>query len=366
MNQQLQQRLENFSIHEFQHDLIRWYKREKRNLPWRKSQDPYHIWVSEIMLQQTRVDTVIPYYERFMEKFPTVEALANAEEDEVLKAWEGLGYYSRARNLHSAVKEVCKTYNGIVPNDPKELGKLKGIGPYTKGAILSIAYNIPEPAVDGNVMRVLSRVLSIWEDIAKPKTRKVFEEAVYELISKEDPSSFNQALMELGAMVCTPTSPSCLLCPVREHCAAFSEGVQTELPVKTKAKANRHVQMAAIVLEKDGYFYIHKRASKGLLANLWEFPNCETTRGLKTQKHQLKTFLQEKYLLNAEVGELIGTIEHVFSHLTWNISVFIGEILDDSKMNEVIKVTETELAQYAFPVSHQKIFKLAKQYKLSC
>lgn len=243
MNESLHQKLEKVTVDQFQRDLIDWYEREKRDLPWRKSQDPYRVWVSEIMLQQTRVDTVIPYYQRFMEKFPTIEALANADEDDVLKAWEGLGYYSRARNLQAAVREVHESYNGVVPDNPKELGKLKGIGPYTKGAILSIAYNIPEPAVDGNVMRVLSRILSIWDDIAKPKTRKVFEEAVYYLISKENPSSFNQALMELGAMVCTPTSPSCLLCPVREHCAAFSEGVQAELPVKTKAKANKKVQM---------------------------------------------------------------------------------------------------------------------------
>jgi len=364
MNESLHQKLEKVTVDQFQRDLIDWYEREKRDLPWRKSQDPYRVWVSEIMLQQTRVDTVIPYYQRFMEKFPTIEALANADEDDVLKAWEGLGYYSRARNLQAAVREVHESYNGVVPDNPKELGKLKGIGPYTKGAILSIAYNIPEPAVDGNVMRVLSRILSIWDDIAKPKTRKVFEEAVYYLISKENPSSFNQALMELGAMVCTPTSPSCLLCPVREHCAAFSEGVQAELPVKTKAKANKKVQMAAVVLKKEDRYYIHKRPPKGLLANLWEFPNCETHPGIVTQKQQLAQFLQSEYKMDVQINELVGTIEHVFSHLTWHISVFVGVVIDDSNMEHLQSVTEQELENFAFPVSHQKIMQLAKEHQL--
>ena len=212
------ERLDDFDIYGFQNDLITWFEREQRDLPWRKDQDPYKVWVSEIMLQQTKVDTVIPYFNSFIKQFPNIQSLAEAEEDRVLKAWEGLGYYSRARNLQSAVREVHESYGGIVPNTPKEISTLKGVGPYTTGAILSIAYGVPEPAVDGNVMRVLSRILLIKEDIAKPKTRKVFEEVIRDLISKENPSFFNQGLMELGAMVCTPTSPSCLLCPVREHC----------------------------------------------------------------------------------------------------------------------------------------------------
>ena len=196
--------LNNFNIEQFQNDLIGWFEEEQRDLPWRKNKDPYRVWVSEIMLQQTRVEAVKPYYANFMGKFPTLEALANADDEEVLKAWEGLGYYSRARNLHAAVKEVKEVYGGVVPSDVKKIEKLKGVGPYTKGAILSIAYGIPEPAVDGNVMRVLSRILSVWDDIAKPKTRKVFEEIVREIISVENPSYFNQGLMELGALICIP------------------------------------------------------------------------------------------------------------------------------------------------------------------
>ncbi|WP_226671251.1 A/G-specific adenine glycosylase [Metabacillus litoralis] len=358
----VQNKLTSFPIQAFQQDLINWYLAEKRDLPWRKDQDPYKVWVSEIMLQQTRVDTVIPYFNAFITKFPTITALADADEEDVLKAWEGLGYYSRVRNLQAAVREVKETYGGKVPNSPEEISKLKGVGPYTKGAILSIAYNIPEPAVDGNVMRVLSRILSIWEDIAKTKTRKIFEEVTYELISKEDPSSFNQAVMELGALICTPTSPKCLLCPVREHCTAFEEGVQADLPIKSKKKKPKPLQMAAAVLyDNKGNFYIHKRPPAGLLANLWEHPNLEldSVSG-KTYREQLGEFLATEYNIDAELSELSGTVQHVFSHLIWNISVFIGKVKNASD-TQLILVTEEELQKYAFPVSHQKIYQIYKE-----
>ncbi len=360
MGQSLQ-KIENFDIKTFQEDLIGWYIREKRDLPWRKDQDPYKVWVSEIMLQQTRVETVIPYFNNFIKKFPNVEALANADEEEVLKAWEGLGYYSRARNLHSAVKEVAAKYGGKLPDDPKQLGKLKGIGPYTKGAILSIAYNKPEPAVDGNVMRVLSRILLIEEDIAKPKTRRIFEEAAANLISKERPSDFNQALMELGAMVCTPTSPSCLLCPVQEHCLAFSEGLQEKLPVKTRSKSTKQVSIACAVLVQNNDLYIHKRPDTGLLANLWEFPNCEVHTNRIPKRIYLENFLREEYGVEAELSELKGTIQHVFSHLTWNINVYFGKVCSDESMKELEKVFIKDIDRYAFPVPHQKIFALYKE-----
>lgn len=349
-------------IQAFQADLINWFEQEQRTLPWRENQDPYRVWVSEIMLQQTRVDTVIPYFQRFMEQFPTIEALATADEEKVLKAWEGLGYYSRVRNLQSAVKEVHESYGGVVPNTPKEISKLKGVGPYTAGAILSIAYGKPEPAVDGNVMRVLSRILLIKEDIAKPASRKIFEEAVRELISHDNPSYFNQALMELGALICTPTSPSCLLCPVRDHCKAFYEGCQHELPVKTKAKKQRNIQLASIILFDDqGRFLVHKRPSKGLLANLWEFLTVET-HSIQGEKQQLVTFIHDEYGMNIEPQKRLGQVEHVFSHLIWNINVFSGKII--GPVNEQVDlqlVSLDELEQYAFPVPYQKMWQLFLQ-----
>lgn len=350
-------KLEQFNINGFQEDLINWFKHEQRQLPWRVNRDPYRVWVSEIMLQQTRVDTVIPYYERFMEQFPTIASLAAADEEKVLKAWEGLGYYSRVRNLQAAVREVHEQYGGKVPDTPEGISSLKGVGPYTAGAILSIAYGIPEPAVDGNVMRVLSRILLIEEDIAKPSTRKIFEKAVRAIISHENPSFFNQALMELGALICSPTSPSCLLCPVQEHCQAFAEGIQQQLPIKSKKKKQRQVQLAAAVLStEDGKLLIHKRPSEGLLAELWEFPNVEINRTHKNEQQQLSRFLLKEFAVAANLGRFIGQINHVFSHLEWNVHVFTGKIETIEEETARLKlVSLDELQDYAFPVSHQKM-----------
>lgn len=356
--------IENFSIKNFQEDLISWFKAEQRELPWRKDQDPYKVWVSEIMLQQTRVDTVIPYFNRFIEWFPTIEDLANANEEKVLKAWEGLGYYSRVRNLHSAVKEVNAKYGGQVPDTPKEISTLKGVGPYTAGAILSIAYGVPEPAVDGNVMRVLSRILLIWDDIAKPSTRKVFENAVRQIISHDEPSAFNQALMELGALICTPTSPSCLLCPVRNHCQAFHEGVETQLPVKTKKNTQKSVDLAAIIVKnEDGKILIHKRPENGLLANLWEFPNVELHQPFVMERAKISSLFRDSFDMNIKLEKSIGQIEHIFSHLVWNINVYIGTISQEfSESSEWKFISMDEIEMYAFPVSFHKVLKLYKDF----
>jgi A/G-specific adenine glycosylase len=353
----VQNNLEKIDVQQFQNDLIGWFTNEKRDLPWRRERDPYRIWVSEIMLQQTRVDTVIPYYEKFMEQFPSLDEFANADEEKILKAWEGLGYYSRVRNLQSACKEVQANYGGKVPNTPKEIANLKGVGPYTAGAVLSIAYGVPEPAVDGNVMRVLSRILSIYEDIAKPSTRKIFEDAVRKLISHENPSYFNQALMELGALICTPTSPSCLLCPVREHCTAFESGIQKELPVKSKKTKVKDVQLVSSILtDKNGRILIHKRPETGLLANLWEFPNFEILSELKRGQADFLDQLKSNFDVDADLIENLGSIEHVFSHLKWYIQIYSGKITSDVQETSRLKlVSLDELESYAFPVSHQKM-----------
>ncbi|OLN21350.1 A/G-specific adenine glycosylase [Domibacillus antri] len=352
------------NITKFQHDLVNWYEAEKRDLPWRRESDPYKIWVSEIMLQQTRVDTVIPYFNRFMEQFPTIDALASADEEAVMKAWEGLGYYSRVRNLQSAVKEVAQNYGGSVPADKDKFLSLKGVGPYTGGAVLSIAYGLPEPAVDGNVMRVVSRLLSIWDDIAKPSTRKIFEQAVGELMYEEDPSSFNQALMELGAIICTPTSPSCLLCPVQNHCQAFEEGVQRELPVKTKKKADKKVHIGAVVLStNDGRILIEKRPESGLLANLWQFPNVEMPAETNP-RHVLESFVEQEFGVKAAVSSnKVTDIKHVFSHLTWEIDVYTGVIEGDVEKERTQLVEKEKVESFAFSVSHQKIWNHVKGRK---
>ncbi|WP_017728957.1 A/G-specific adenine glycosylase [Halalkalibacterium ligniniphilum] len=351
------EQLRDFDIEKFQEDLISWFEAHKRDLPWRENKDPYRVWVSEIMLQQTRVDTVIPYFQAFMRHFPTIDALAEAEEEKVLKAWEGLGYYSRVRNLQTAVREVKEHYGGQVPATKEEISKLKGVGPYTAGAILSIAYGKPEPAVDGNVMRVLSRILLIEDDIAKAKTRKIFEGILYELISKENPSFFNQGLMELGALVCTPTSPGCLLCPVREHCRAYEAGMQSSLPVKAKKQKPKHKQIAALILRnEEGKVLIQRRPDTGLLAKLWQFPNEETT-SLEKEKEELIHYFRKTFNLTVKIGAHVQTVEHIFSHLIWNIHVYEGMIVDGMVQEEdgVKWVSRQEIEDYPFPVSHQKI-----------
>jgi A/G-specific adenine glycosylase len=357
--------LDGFAVEQFQQDLIGWFEKEQRDLPWRKDSDPYKVWVSEVMLQQTKVDTVIPYFQKFIEQFPTLEALAEADEEEVLKAWEGLGYYSRVRNLHAAVKEVKEQYGGKIPDNREQFAKLKGVGPYTTGAVLSIAYGIPEPAVDGNVMRVLSRIFLVWEDISKTGTRKLFEAIVRQIISRENPSYFNQALMELGALICTPRNPACLLCPVQAHCRAFAEGVQAELPVKTKKTNVKQMPIIAAVLkDENGKVLIHKRSSEGLLANLWEFPNCEAADGQTSQEKQLEAFLKEQYGVKVQLGQPFIALEHAFSHLIWNITVYDGKIAGKFIETEQLKlVDEKEMSSYAFPVSHQRVWQEYKQKK---
>lgn len=348
--------LQNFKSNEFEADLINWFYENKRDLPWRRDRNPYKIWVSEVMLQQTRVDTVIPYFEHFIEQFPTLEALAYADEQKVLKAWEGLGYYSRVRNLQEAVREVCTTYNGQIPNTREEITKLKGVGPYTAGAILSIAFNQKEPAVDGNVMRVMSRILLIEDDISKAKTRKIFEQALYEIMSDKDPSAFNQGLMELGALVCTPTSPGCLLCPVRNHCRAYEAGMETKLPIKKGKTKVTFKELAALILYNDHHeVLIEKRPEQGLLANLWQFPNHET-KELENQKTELKQYMHETYGLQIEMKEKVQTVEHTFSHLKWNITVYEAQVLSGVVNKENTRwVNHETIEDYPFPVSHQKI-----------
>ncbi len=346
-------------IAHFQEQLLEWYDHNQRVLPWRENQDPYRIWVSEVMLQQTKVDTVIPYFNNFMEKFPSIKDLAEAEEEKVLKAWEGLGYYSRVRNLQHAVKEVHEKYEGRVPSDPKLFSSLKGVGPYTAGAVMSIAYELPEPAVDGNVMRVFSRLLCIEEDIGKAKTRKTFEAALPPFLENVPPSQFNQAVMELGAMICTPRSPGCLLCPVQEFCEARMQGKEQILPIKEKKKAAKAREMAAVVLKSpDGRFLFHQREEKGLLAKMWEFPNAGTKQE-EPQAEQVQVFIEEHIGMEAVNIEPVQYVEHAFSHLIWNITVYEAETKDNDvtipEEGHWKWMTLKEAEAYAFPVSHQKI-----------
>jgi len=312
----------------FSRELLVWYDRSKRDLPWRRHRDPYFIWVSEIMLQQTRVDTVIPYFNRFIERFPTIRDLAEAPQEDVVKMWEGLGYYSRARNLQAAAQQIVELHDGEMPSEREHVFALKGVGPYTAGAILSIAFNRPEPAVDGNVMRVLSRYFLIEDDIAKPKTRIGMEKIIPGLIPEGRASDFNQALMELGALICTPKSPHCLICPVMEHCRGRIEGMERELPIKTKAKKPRPEQRLAILLEgsgeHEGRVLVRRRPKTGLLASMWEIPHVAAAgEDLGVDVAQLEELLEDRGLVWSPMTAYM-TAEHTFSHIHWTMKVLIA------------------------------------------
>ena len=256
--------------------LVEWYRKNKRDLPWRDIQDPYRIWISEIMLQQTRVEAVKPFYARFLDALPTVSDLANAEEDKLLKLWEGLGYYNRVRNMQKAAQQIMEIHGGEFPRDFEAICKLTGIGNYTAGAIGSFAFGIPKPAVDGNVLRVISRVTGSYDDIMKASTKTKVEEQLEAIIPKDAACDFNQGLIELGAIVCVPNgAPKCEECPLAYLCEANQKGIQAELPVKKKAKERRIEKKTVLVIRDGDCLAIRKRPSKGLLAGLYEFPNLE-------------------------------------------------------------------------------------------
>ncbi|MFB9863333.1 A/G-specific adenine glycosylase [Rufibacter immobilis] len=260
----------------FSNILIDWYARHRRPLPWRYTTDPYAIWLSEIILQQTRVRQGLPYYLRFLEQYPTVFDLANAPEDEVLRLWQGLGYYSRARNLHFTAKQVVEQFNGEFPSTYRELLLLKGIGSYTAAAIASFAYKEPVAVLDGNVYRVLARVFGKHENIAAPASKKVFEELANILIPATEPDTYNQAIMEFGAIQCTPVAPDCLFCPLQHTCFAFQNGLVNVLPVKEKTKSSRQRFFQYLVLQHQGKIYLRKRPGNDIWQSLYDFFSLET------------------------------------------------------------------------------------------
>lgn len=347
----------------FSEQLVKWYEGAKRDLPWRRHRDPYFIWVSEIMLQQTRVDTVIPYFHRFIDRFPTIAELAIAPEEDVLKCWEGLGYYSRARNLQAAARQIMERHGGRVPDDKAAVSALKGIGPYTAGAILSIAFGRPEPAVDGNVMRVLSRYFLLEDDIAKPATRPRIEALAARLIPEGRASDFNQALMELGALVCTPKSPQCLTCPVMEHCQGRLAGAVDRLPVKTKAKPPRPEQRLAAVVEGTGSHagrvLVRRRGETGLLARMWELPHILAADGQpgsgagladEPAMDRLGEALAAAGTPARPVGRLMEA-EHTFSHIRWNLSVFRFQEAEAGDASKGLMAAEAGAAYEAVPAA---------------
>lgn len=300
--------------------LLRWYEECKRDLPWRKDKDPYKIWVSEVMLQQTRVEAVKDYFERWMVRFPTLESLAGAQEEEVIQYWQGLGYYSRARNLLQGVREVSASYGGQVPQSKKDVAGLAGVGDYTAGAILSIAYNQKEPAIDGNVLRVFSRLYCIEGEISSPLVKRQIRELVEREMAVDHPGDFNQALMDLGATICIPKTPRCTLCPLENCCCAKDKGVQQQLPVKKKKMPPLPVRLVAGVLQS-GESFLLRRRGQGLLGGMWEFPAVEIPAGADEMMVFQQAFFQETGQ-EIELGNLLFQCIHTFSHRKWDISFY--------------------------------------------
>jgi A/G-specific adenine glycosylase len=301
--------------------LLTWYRANKRSMPWRDTRDPYSIWISEAMLQQTRVETVIPYWERFIEKFPDVHTLATADADDVLGAWAGLGYYSRARNLQAAARVIETEHGGRLPDEVETLMSLPGIGRYTAGAVASIAFDRPAPVLDGNVKRVLTRLLGIREDIAKPNVVERLWREAEALVQGRDPGDLNQAMMELGATLCTPGATHCGKCPLVAHCDAHRSGDAKQLPIKARKKKPRRVEAVAALVLRRGRALVVKRPSRGLLAGLWDLPGAELSAGTEPSG-TLRDALSDRVGLTVADVSHVGSVEHIFTHRHLTLHVF--------------------------------------------
>lgn len=334
--------------------LLTWYSRHHRDLPWRKTKDPYRILISEVMLQQTQVERVRQYYEKFLKKFPTLEKLARAPLDDVLKAWEGLGYYARARNLHRAAHIVLRDYSGEIPKDRKKLLKLPGIGRYTAGAVLSIAFGQDEPVVDANVRRVLARIFAL----RGAQAQKKLEELARALLPAGQAGLFNQALMDLGATICVSREPKCLLCPLDKFCEACQLGIQHELPVRSKARKKPHYDVAVGIIWRGDRILITKRPDEGLLGGLWEFPGGKRQPNESLQDCVRREIFEE---VNVRVRNLkhFMTVRHGYSHFRVTLHVFEGIYAGGQPRCQGCTawawVSPKDLRKYAFPSANQKI-----------
>ena len=334
--------METVELEKIVEPIVKWYKENKRMLPWRKQKNPYAIWISEIMLQQTRIEAVKVYYERFMREIPNIETLANIEEEVLLKLWEGLGYYSRAKNLKKAAIKICEEYGGNMPKYYEQLVDLPGIGEYTAGAIASIAYHERVPAVDGNVLRVISRIIGSTKDILLPDT-KIEMTAKLKAIMPKEAGDFNEGLMELGERVCIPNGePFCNNCPLQAYCVAYKQGLTNQIPVRIKKTKRKYEERLIFVLEWKDKIAIQKRGEKGLLAGMYEFPNVMKKEGLI-----IKQILQT-WNLEAEQKEALGKAKHIFSHIEWNMEGW--RIKVKNKNEQFIWAKKEEIIEkYAIP-----------------
>lgn len=328
-------------------------------MPWRDCGDPYKIWVSEIMLQQTRVDQATPYFNRFIEYFPTVDDLADADQQEVLKVWEGLGYYSRARHLHAAAKLVVDKFYGKVPDNWDDITELKGVGPYTASAVLSIAYQKKHAVVDGNVIRVLSRYIGIEDDVRNSSTKNTIQDAADELISDERPGDFNQAVMELGAMVCTPSTPNCKECPVQTNCVACKTARTEDIPYKSSAKKRPHHQIGVgIIMNEDEEVLIALRPDDVMLGGMWEFPGGKQEYG-EEMEETVKRELNEELDIDISITRSFMKLDHAYSHFKITMHAYLCKLENGTpkpkRSQEIRWIAIDELGDYPFPKANRKL-----------
>ena len=337
--------------------LLDWYRRNARDLPWRRTDDPYRIWLSEVLLQQTRIGTAQPYYHRFTQAFPDVRALAGATEDQVLKLWEGLGYYSRARNLHRAARVLVTDHDGRFPETAEGLRRLPGVGRYTAGAVASIAFGKREPAVDGNVKRVLSRLFAVEACVDESAVTESLWALAGDLVPPGDPGAFNQAVMELGARICTPRVPRCVDCPAGRWCEARALCIQASLPRRRGKKPVPHHEIVAAAICKRGRYLLGKRPSEGLLGGLWELPGGKVEPG-ETHEEALVRELREEVGIDVQVGEPVAKVDHAYSHFKITLHVYRcdhtagrprAEFHDELKW-----VPRAHFDRYAFPAANRK------------
>jgi len=341
--------------------LLGWYRANARDLPWRRTHDPYRIWLSEVLLQQTRVETVLPYYARFTAAFPTVRELAAAREDRVLKLWEGLGYYTRARNLLRAAKAIVDGYGGRFPRTAREWQRLPGVGRYTANAIASIAFGERAPVLDGNVKRVLARLFNIGRNIDEARTQKLLWAVAERLVPPRVPGEFNQAMMELGARVCTPRAPRCEQCPLRHSCEARALGCQSHLPRRRAKKPLPHRHIVAAAIEKNGRFLLGKRPPSGLLGGLWEFPGGKVEAG-ESHEQALVREIREELGIEIAVGAHLASVAHAFSHFRITLHVYrcrhIGGAPRPHEHTAIRWVRRADFDRYAFPAADRRVLPL--------
>lgn len=338
--------------------LLAWFRRNARDLPWRRTRDPYRIWLSEVMLQQTRVETVRPYYERFTAEFPRVQDLAAASEDRVMRLWQGLGYYSRARNLHRTARIIAGERGGEFPRSAEQWRRLPGVGRYTAGAIASIAFGERVPVVDGNVKRVLARLFDVGASVDAPRTVRCLWEIAGKLVPPTEPGLFNQAIMELGSTLCTPKRPRCNDCPVRAACGAHARGRQARLPVRRRRKPLPHYEIVAGAIRKNGRYLLGKRPPGGLLGGLWELPGGKVEPD-ETHTEALLREIDEELGMVVRVGKRLASVKHAYSHFRITLHVYACEPLRGrprARYHTALRwVTRPQFGQYALPAATLKV-----------